>query len=215
MKMIGIGLEPPPVKMDTFIAKAGRSSASRLQRWYFVPEYDCVRVSDDNLSMEMVGNGVKLLTEDQVVAANGTRRVSGRSDRASNLYAQSFTRLYPKMAEKSAIWAQMRNCIDLAVAAAFVREQGYFDRAGWDLGVFADETAYAVETHLAPVHVDTVANVVWKGNVLMTPVGGGVRIQATQALQPGNMQEDDKQEISKARADIDPKQIPAERWWWD
>jgi hypothetical protein len=214
MKMIGIGLETPPVKMTTYIAKAGRTSASKLQRWYFVPDYECVRVTEDDLAMEMVGDGVKLLTEDQVVSADGTRRASGGTDRASNAFAQSFTRTYPQMAKANPLWAQMRNCIDLVVAAAFIREQGYLDRSGWDLGIFRNEKAYAVETYDVPTEVETVANVVWKGNLLMTPVGGGVQLKPTLALEPRNLLKDEKQQVQKAREEIDPAKI-ADRWWWD
>ena len=38
-----------------------------LQRWYFVPEYQCVRVSGDSLAMRLEGNGVKLVGENEVV----------------------------------------------------------------------------------------------------------------------------------------------------
>ncbi|MFP6665966.1 MAG: DUF1598 domain-containing protein [Pirellulales bacterium] len=214
MKMIGIGLEMPPVKMTTYIAKAGRTSASKLQRWYFVPEYECVRVTEDDLAMEMVGDGVKLLTEDQLVSADGSRRSSGQTDRASNAFAESFTRTYSKMAKANPLWAQMRNCIDLVVAVAFIREQGYLDRSGWDLGIFRDEQAYAVETYEAPAQVETVANVVWKGNLLMTPVGGGVQLKPTLALEPRNLLDDEKQRVKKAHDGVDPAKI-ADRWWWD
>ncbi|MEE3220777.1 MAG: hypothetical protein VX257_10955, partial [Planctomycetota bacterium] len=196
------------------IAKAGRTSASKLQRWYFVPEYECVRVTEDDLAMEMVGDGVKLLTEDQLVSTDGSRRPSGQTDRASNAFAESFTRTYSKMAKANPLWAQMRNCIDLVVAAAFIREQGYLDRSGWDLGIFRDEQAYAVETYEVPAQVETVANVVWKGNLLMTPVGGGVQLKPTLALEPRNLLDDEKQQVKKARDGVDPAKI-ADRWWWD
>ncbi len=215
MKLIGIGLERPPVKITTYISRAGATSASKLQRWYFVPDYECVRVTDDGLAMEMEGDAVRLLCEDQVVAADGSRRKTGVVDRASLIYAQSFTKNYGRLAAKSPLWAQMRNCIDLAVAAAFIREQGFFEQAGWRLGIFGDENAYAVETHETPVHVETVVNSVWKGNLLMTPVGGGVRVQATQALEPRNMLTDDDQQVAAAREAINPAKVDANSWWWD
>ena len=42
-----------------------------LQRWYFTPNYDCVRVADDDLAMELVGQGVKLIGASELVAADG------------------------------------------------------------------------------------------------------------------------------------------------
>ena len=69
MKLIGIGLEKPPVKITSFIEKAKPTSVARnsLQRWFFQPNYDCVSISEDEMSMELVGSGVKLVGEDESV----------------------------------------------------------------------------------------------------------------------------------------------------
>ena len=48
----------------------------RMKRWYFVPDYECVRVAGDGLAMEIVGQGVKLVGEDEVVSANGQRQTN-------------------------------------------------------------------------------------------------------------------------------------------
>jgi hypothetical protein len=59
MKLIGIGIEPPPVKMATYIGRASPTEVSRnaMQRWFFTPNYDCVRVSEDELAMQLEGQG--------------------------------------------------------------------------------------------------------------------------------------------------------------
>ena len=76
MKLIGIGLERPPVKLVSYVDRAKPSDVSRnaLQRWFFVPDYQCVRESDDKLAMELVGDGVKLVGEDELVTAGGQRQ---------------------------------------------------------------------------------------------------------------------------------------------
>jgi hypothetical protein len=63
MKLIGIGLEDPPVRLRSYVERANPSQIARnaLQRWYFMPEYKCVKVSDDALAMQQVGDGVKLV----------------------------------------------------------------------------------------------------------------------------------------------------------
>ncbi|NIP84382.1 MAG: DUF1598 domain-containing protein, partial [Planctomycetales bacterium] len=174
MKLIGIGLEQTPVRLATYISKASPGAVARnaLKRWYFVPDYQCVRVSDEGMAMQLVGDGVKLLGEDQLVAADGSRRAGGRFDRASEVFTRSFTEKYPQLAARSPVYAQMRNLIDLAVAAAFIRQQDFYTQAGWAMSLFADERAYPVETYPSPQQVETAVNVVWKGSVAMTPVGG-------------------------------------------
>ena len=155
MKLIGIGLERPPVKMVAFVDKVSPAQVSRnaLFRWYFVPDYKCVRVTQDKQAMELVGDGVKLVGEDEVVNAGGQRKQAGRANMASTAFATSFTQKYSALAERSPVYAELRNLVDLAVSAAFIQDQGYYGKAGWDLGLLANEKGLAVETYNAPQQV--------------------------------------------------------------
>jgi hypothetical protein len=216
MKLIGIGLERPPIRMVNYVEKARPGSLSRnaLARWYFMPDYQCVRVSDDRLAMELVGDGVKLVGENELVAANGGRVQSSHVDKASELFVTSFTKKYGQLAEKSPVYAQLRDLIDMTVAAAFIRQEGYYAKARWRLEVFGDESKFPVETHAAPTQVETVVTSVWKGNQLMTPVGGGVQVQAERALDSSNLLPDDGHAVRQARQQTTPELAPG-AWWWD
>ena len=68
MKLIGIGLEKPPIRMVSYVDRANPAAVSRnaMQRWYFMPDYQCVRTADDGKAMELVGDGVKLVGENEV-----------------------------------------------------------------------------------------------------------------------------------------------------
>jgi hypothetical protein len=217
MKLIGIGLEDPPVRMSSFVAMANPATVARnaLQRWYFVPDYQRIKVTADADAMEFVGNGVKLVGEDEVVGADGTRNRSvGNQSRASRQFTRSFTDKYNQIADNAPVYGQLRNCIDLLVAAAFLREHDLYSLAGWDLGALGDESRYPVENLNAPREVATAVNSMWKGRRLMTPVGGGVQIQAALALQGENVSEDDGS-VAEARAANPISELPADKWWWD
>jgi hypothetical protein len=215
MKLIGIGIEPPPVKMATFISRATPTDASKMQRWFFVPNYDCVRVAEDDLAMELVGKGVKLVGEGEIVRGDGSR-VAARSDsRASQIYCQTFTENYEKIAARHPVYAQLKNLIDLAIAAAFIQKQDYYTQAGWRLGVMADEQRLPVETYEAPRSVETACTAVWKGNRLMTPVGGGVVMEPGQAIQSGRLLKDEQGEVRQARSKVKVEGLAAGHWWWD
>jgi hypothetical protein len=217
MKLIGIGLESPPVRLTSYVERANPSQVARnaLQRWYFVPEYQCVRVSDDALAMELVGEGVRLVGENEVVGKDGSRQVSVGGNRASDSFVRAFTKVYPKLAERAPVYAQLRNCIDLAVAAAFIQHQDYYGLVGWKPDVFHSEEAYPVETLNPPKEVETAVNSLWKGNVLLTPVGGGVQMRPTEAIEPTNLLDDEKGVIEKVRAELDLSNLAPEQWWWD
>jgi hypothetical protein len=215
MKLIGIGLEAPPVKMPTWIelAGAGAVAANALQRWYFVPDYECVRIAEDDLAIELVGSGVKLLGADEVVRPDGTRLSATRSDRASKTFTEAFTRNYAEIAARSPVYAQLRTAIDLVVAAAYLQEHDGYGKAGWSAEKLLDEKTCPVERLTPPAQAETAIHAVWKNNRLLTPIGGGVTINPRLALDPPNMLMDEKGEVAAAHASADD--LPAEGWFWD
>ena len=217
MKLIGIGLEEPPVNIASFVAMSNPATIARnaLQRWYFVPDYQRIKVAEDGLAAEFVGTGVKLVGEDEVVGAGGERSGTAAQSPASKKFTKSFTEKYNELAERAPVYGQLRNCVDLLVAAAFIQQQDLYGQAGVDLGAIGDEAAYSVETYNAPKQVATAVNSMWKGNRLMSPVGGGVEIRANQAVDAENRIADKDGAVAKAKASIDLSSLPANQWWWD
>jgi hypothetical protein len=217
MKLIAIGLEPPQAKITTFIDKATPSIArNALIRWYFVPNYQCVRTAEDGLGMELVGDGVKLVDENEAVLADGKRVVAaGSKNGASMAFTTTFTQKYPEIAQRKPIYAQLRNLVDMSIAAAFIQKQDYYGRTNWKAELLLDESRFPIQNYRAPLQVDTVVTSVWKGNQLLTPVAGGVTIQAHQALTAENLLRDEQGKAAKARQDISLKDLKPNQWWWD
>jgi hypothetical protein len=216
MKMIGIGLERPRVKLKAYVdlVSPAAVSSNALQRWYFVPDYKCVRVTEDGTAMELVGEGVKLIGANEIVALDGTRAVSAHGGAASRRFTEGFTAKYEEIAHAVPVYAQLRNCIDLAVAAAFIQEQDFYGRAGWSMDLLQDESRYQVQNVAVPERVETVVASVWKGRHLMTPVGGGVHIQPRRALGSENLLDDERGEVVERR-ETSLDHLPDEQWWWD
>lgn len=218
MKLIGIGLEKPPVKMASYVDKASPSqvSANAMQRWFFVPNYECVRVSDDELAMELVGEGVKLVGENEVVLADGKRAGGAKGNKASELFCQGFTEKYPQIASRVAVYGQMRNLIDLSIAAAYIQQQDFYGQSGWKMEILGDESALPVQTFETPKTVETACTVVWKGpNTFMTPVGGGVKIETLKALEKGSLLKDEQGKVQAAHQQVKLKNLAKGQWWWD
>ena len=215
MKLIGIGLERPPVKMSTWIdlASAGSVAGNALQRWYFVPNYQCVRISDDDLAIELVGRGVKLCGADEVVMRDGSRLGADRPDRASKMFTETFTKKYPEIAARNPVYAQLRNLIDLAVAAAYLQEHDAYGRTQWGAQALCNEEVYSIQRLAPPVEVETAIAAVWRGNRLLTPIGGGVTMQPRLALDAENLLLDDSGTVASVRGES--LTAPAGRWWWD
>ena len=217
MKLIGIGLEQPAADIRSYISLANFASIARnaMVRWWFVPDYQRIRVSEDGLAAEFVGNGVKLVGEDEVVAKDGSRRTSGGQNRASKRFTEGFTNKYGQLADRDPVYAQLRNCIDMLVVAALMQKNDYYGKADWDLSVLGNEKVYPVETYNAPKQVASAVNSIWKGQRLATPVGGGVQVQATEVIDVDNLLTDEKGEVDAARKAVSLSDLPADQWWWD
>jgi hypothetical protein len=214
MKLIGIGLENPPVRLVNYIDHAKPNEASGLRRWFFVPDYQCVRESDDQLAMELVGDGVKLIGEDEVVTTTGERRPAARGSKASRNFVNSFTRKYAELAARSPVYAELRNLVDLAVAAACIQKQGYCEKAGWKMEFFGSEKEYPLETYDIPKTVESAVNVIARGTAISFPVGGGVIIRAVEATEHENLLQDKNGSVSKLREGTKVN-LAKGQWWWD
>lgn len=216
MKLIGIGLESPPVNLQSWVSRANPRDVAKnaMQRWYFVPDYECVCVSDDRLAMELVGQGVKLISEDEMVQADGTRTQVRTPNLASEAFVQAFTKAYPQMAQRSPVWGQLRNVIDMAIAAAYMQQQDFYGQTSWQVETLGNEQRFPVETLPPPTHVECAVNVVWRGSTLMTPIGGGVSIQPQKALVSSNLRSDDGK-VKGARTSVVTTGLDKTQWWWD
>ena len=216
MKLIGIGLEKPPVKLVSWVDRANAAQISRnaLARWFFTPDYQCVRTSSDATAMELVGDGVKVVGEDEMVASSGQRTSVGQGNVASHAFVQAFTKVYSELADKSAVYAELRNMIDLAVMAAYIQQHDFYGKANWKMDVLGDENTISTETYNAPKQVATAVNAIWKGHQLLTPVGGGVEINPLMALAPEKILADKDSKVSEARDKV-KIELAKGRWWWD
>jgi hypothetical protein len=217
MKLIGIGLEQLPVPMASYVERANPSqvAGNAMERWYFVPNYDGVAVSEDGLAMKLNDRGVKLVGENERVGADGKRAASGKTNRASASFCMDFTKKYAAIADRVPVYAEMRNMIDSAIAAAYIQQQDFYGQADWSMAFFGDESKFAVETHTAPQQVETAVNAIWKGNTLMTPLGGGVNVQPRQALTSERLVKETDGQTASLKETVAPTKLADGQWWWD
>lgn len=217
MKLIGIGLERLPIPMQSYVERstAAQGSANAMERWYFVPNYEGVTVSEDGLAMKLNDRGVKLVGESERVDGAGNRAGGGRVNRASEAFCSDFTRHYAAIAQRVPVYAELRNLIDASIAAAYIHQQDFYGQAEWALAVFGDEARFPVETHGAPAQVETAVNAVWKGNTLLTPLGGGIHMQPRQALRSDRLVSETDGASDAVKQLAAPADLADGQWWWD
>jgi hypothetical protein len=214
MKCIGIGLERPPVRLASFLELSKTGSHGRLERWWFTPNYQALRVSDDGLSLQLVGQGVQLQNEHKVIGSNGNLLNTAAPSKPSELFTAGFTEKYPQLAERSPVYAQLRLLIDLSIVAAYMQHKDLYGRAAWRPEILTDEDRFPVKNGPVMTEVPAVVNAIWRGNRLLAPAGGGVSIHPVQALEEKNLLADEEGSVAKQGA---ARRLPADqnRWWWD
>lgn len=221
MKLIGIGKEEGAAQVPSYFelvreSKSAKASTMSLLRWWFAVDYDALLTSPERDVYELRGSGVKLLSENEFLAAQGQRVGSGDSDSLNSEFAARFTKHFESLAVKHPIYAELQNIFDLALTAAVIRREGLDERAGRPLaGLPEMRTAWADEGP-APTTVDSVVNSTELSKTLiMAAVSGGVRVDVSAAVDPATIAIDNRGALAKIRGSAAGRTIPPRGWWWD
>jgi len=213
MKRLGMNFEPAPVPgLPSYLTMIKGKSAGQqnmLPRWWLATNYDPLLTDADGLAWELRGQGVKGMAEDDFLAADGTRQHSGKASPAAKRWADNLTARYEELSGKSPIFAQLRNCMDLAVVSALVFKEHLAEKAGLALGLMLDDVDLPGEKYFVPKQVASKASVVETRSSYIISVSGGVAIDSWQVA--------DKKETSAELAPARTAAKPGEagRWWWN
>ncbi len=213
MKRIGMGFEPSGVPgLPSYLAlvPAG-GKASTLPRFWLEAEYDPLARDPDELAWQISGRRMKCLTEADAFAEGTIGRGRGGVDKIAQRWCDTMTEHYEALAAKQPVFAELVNCVDLAVVAALIRGRQLDARAGLDLGPLLDANRLALPTYEAPAAVPTVANGIRKGRMWVLSASGGVQFQPWQFA--ANVA--DAATVGAARRDALAARPDTGGCWWD
>jgi hypothetical protein len=222
MKLVGMGLADGVDGVDNYLDSVAEESERTganatpisVLRWWFALHYDSIESSPDGNAFELVGQGVRLLSENEMLAAQGRRVHTGTSEPLNREFAESFTQHFESLSAKYPIYGELRNIFDIAMIVAFVETEGLAERVEWSPAIFASNEKLALPQAPVPRAVDTVISHRVVGNTqIVAGVSGGVIVAPPDALKV-IQQPDDKTIVAK-RSAAAPKNGPSEVWWWD
>ncbi|TWT78550.1 hypothetical protein Pla123a_13430 [Posidoniimonas polymericola] len=218
MKLIGMGLADGVAGMQSYLdsirVKPGEPApAVGAVRWWFGMNYAAVEQSDERDAFHLVGQGVKVMSENEAIAARGARRPTGQSDELSAGFATSFTANFAALCDQYPVYAELRNVFDLALVTALIQSHDLLPASGWQPGLMVTADALRLPRYAAPTAVDTVANLrVVNRRHVVAGVSGGVWAQPTEVLAK-------RMQASKPDGPMQyaPTSAPegASNWWWD
>lgn len=219
MKLVGLGLEPSvlevPSYLELVVAERTASPMSVL-RWWFTLNYDAIIASRNQDAYELRGQGVKLLSENELLTATGQRVHTGESDVLNQEFARRFTKHFASLAAKYPIYAELQNLFDLALAASLIRTRDLPGQVGWELTSFLNADELPTAQGPLPQAVDTVMNYKIVGRTrIVAAVSGGVQVDTRSLVAPESIQIEGTGRLNSERLRAAPEQLPHDRWWWD
>ena len=133
----------------------------------------------------------------------------GKENGLVHKWAAAMTSRYDSLARAMPPFAELRNCMDLAVVAALLVKEDLPAKAGCDLSLLLDERRVAVAEYPVPQTVDSRASLVRKGASWILSLSGGVQVDSWSVL-----------ERTETSAELPAHRRTAiasrrERWWWD
>ena len=224
MKLVGMGLEEgvPGVNSYLDLVSVGPGQpppTMDVLRWWFTLNYDAVLASHDRSAFAVRGQGVKVLSENELLTAEGQRVHTGQSEPLNRQFARSFTEHFEALCRKYPIYAELRNLCDLALVGVILREEDLAGAVDWHMTCFGSEGGYQVEWGAAPKTVETVANY----RVIRTPrqvhtlagVSGGVRVDPTSLVAREAIELERYGPLGEKHSQAAPNAAPPDAWWWD
>jgi hypothetical protein len=200
MKRLGMNLDPSPVKgLPSFIdmLKRDNSGEHPTPRWWLECDYEPLGRSEDGLAFELRGRGVKCMSEDEVVDAQGKVTGKGSATGPVQHWAELMTAHYDELSVKDAAFGELRNVMDMCVISALIAKEQLLAKAGCELPtLWSQQSKLGVAAMNVPKEVETLCSSVKHGNSLIV-MSGGVQI--------GSWQVADKMETRPAMTQVHSK----------
>ncbi len=221
MKLVGMGLEkgvPGVVSyLDSIKVPAGGTPPLLgVLRWWFTLNYDAILAAEDRSAFAIQGQGVKVLSENERLSAEGKRIHTGESEALNVQFARSFTENFEALCERYPIYGEMRNLFDLALVGSLIRQQDLAGKVGWHMTCWGSQDAYPVALGQPPKTVETVVRCrVIHGVHIVAGVSGGVTVNPGTLTAKNAMKIETDGAISAGRNAAVPQPRPVNIWWWD
>lgn len=219
MKLVGIGLEEGVLGVPSYLASIPKDKnvpPLGVLRWWFTLKYDGVATNPARDAYELRGQGVQVLSENELLDAMGQRVHTGDSEPLNREFARNFTQHFAELARKYPVYAELANLFDLALVCALMQSENVAERAGWHMTCLGDPKQFKVATGYAPKSVQSVVNHrTLTRTQFVAAVSGGVRFEASDLVKSAALQSDKSGQLVSCRAASAPERRPRDDWWWD
>ena len=221
MKLVGMGLEEGTLGVTSYLDSVkpgpdGSLPEMNVLRWWFTLNYKAIQASKARDAYALQGQGVKVLSENEMLTERGDRKHTGKSSVLNLQFAASFTKHFPALAAKYPIYAELRNIFDLALVAALIRAEDLPHRVDWHPSLLLDKQRYRPQVGVAPTRVESIVNYrVIDRKHFIAGVSGGVTVDTSKFVSLDAIAENDYGLLTTERQAGKQPVLPTDGWWWD
>jgi hypothetical protein len=214
MKRIAMQLdESPESALPSYLALL-RSTRSRdrnvMPRWWLACDFEPLACSPDGLAWQIRGRGVKAVTEDDLIAADGSAVETGRTNPVAQEWADRMNACYDRLAVKEPVFGQLRNLMDLCLVAALISRHRLLERSGCSLPLLTQpDSPFRVVEFPEPKSLATRCSVVKRGTDWIITASGGVDMDGWRFAEQWQSGEEPAKIRLQAKPDAD------DAWCWN
>ena len=214
MKRVAMALTNSPVAgLPSYLqlARNANHSAAENPRWWMACNYDALSRTKDGLAWKLSGQGVKTLTEQEIVKADGNVEGAGRAGKLAQKWADMMTAHYNQLAREMPIFGDLRNLMDLSVVATLIVQEDLADKAGLELSLLLeDNPTVEFASYATPKTVEPQSSFVRGRAGWIVTASGGVQVNAFEVVE--------NQKTDASIADVRAAALASnenKRWWWN
>jgi hypothetical protein len=220
MKRIGMGLEEAPTELRNYFECmedfADNLPTLDVLRWWFTSNFDGVAVNEDQTVYQLLGDAVQVLSENELLDANGQRIHTGQSHPVNTQFAQEFTEHFAELTQQHGFYARLRGIFELALTAAILSEDDLPNRVSWEPTLFINDDGYLAPPVPPATQVDSIiGHRVFNQTQIVAGVSGGVSFDARSVAKRRKIASSDYSlQESHRLATPTSARGPAETWRW-
>ncbi|MEX0794891.1 MAG: DUF1598 domain-containing protein [Pirellulaceae bacterium] len=212
MKRIAMELDPSPVRgLPSYLNMIRSPRADSTPRWWLACNYEPLAQSEDGLAWQIRGQGVKAMTEDELIdAQTGEVTQTGRTSALAQKWADLMTTKYEDLSAEDKVFGKLRNIMDLSVMAALMEKEHLLDKADLQIPTLRSQDSRLQTTQYeTPKTLPTLVSAIKKGRNWIISASGGVEVDSWGVT--------DKTETDEkiAAVRIEHTAAKPDSWWWN
>lgn len=213
MKRLSMGFENAPIDdMPSYLEIAKRKGSNRSTtspRFWMECNYLPLGVSEDGLTWQLRGPGVKALVEAGRLDEKGNRVATGKADGSAEKWAETMTEKFDSLAQKEPAFRELRNLMDMSVVAALISKENMLERASLEIPLFTNAAQLATPVYNEPKTVPTQCSFVRLTSSWLVTASGGVQVD------PWAVVEKTEVVVDLGKSDTVAVSAPSNQWWWN